>query len=108
MLDTPRLSSRPRGGSRSVLLADFTTPGTGDGLEEFVADPELEHAVAHEHVAGAAAVVLAHADLLPADRDQAVGGDPAGDPLLARSLRRRSRAARRCPSQPEAALRRAI
>ena len=72
MLDTPRISSRPRGGSRGVLVADLTTPGPGHGLEELVADPELEDAVAHEHVAGAAPVVLADTDLLPADADHAV------------------------------------
>ena len=108
MLDTPSLSSRPWGRPRGVLLADFTTPGAGHGLEQFVADPELEHAVADEHVAGAAAVVLADADLLPADADQAVGGDAPGDPLLAGSLRRRSRPSQRCPGQLEAALRCAI
>src|ERR1700692_3868107 len=107
MLDTPRLSSRPRGGSRGVLLADFTPPGAGDGLEEFVADPELEHAVADEHVAGAASVVLADADVLPPDTDQAVGCHPAGDPLVARPLRRRSRSPN-WPSQLEAALWRGI
>src|SRR5580693_7094935 len=108
MLDTPRLSSRPRGGSRGVLLADFTTSRAGDGLEEFVADPELEHAVTDEHVAGAAPVVLADTDLLPADGDQAVGGDAACHPLLARSFRRRSGSSDRRAGEPEAALRCAI
>src|SRR5580698_2977795 len=101
MLDTPGSSSRPRGGSRSVLLADFTTPRPGDRLEEFVADPELEHAIADEHVAGVAAVVLAHADVLPIDADQTVGGDTTGHPLLARSLRGRSRSAHWRSRQPE-------
>ena len=70
-----------------MLLADLTFAGPCDRLQEFVAHPELKQAIRHEHVAGAGAVVLAHADMLRIDADDAVASDSARNPLLAVALR---------------------
>jgi hypothetical protein len=47
-----------------VLLPDLTLGVPSDGLEQLVADPELEKGVANQHVAGAAGIALAVDSLL--------------------------------------------
>src|SRR5207245_10718222 len=58
-----------------------------DRIGHLVAAPELKHAVRHQHVAGAASIVLANADLRIPDAHDSVAGHPPADPLLAVSLR---------------------
>jgi hypothetical protein len=70
-----------------VLFADLTSFAcSGDCLQEFVADPELQYAVGDQDVAGAAGIMLADADLLVTDTDDAVAADLSADPLLAVAL----------------------
>jgi hypothetical protein len=66
-----------------VFLAHLPVAVSGDGFEQFAADPELEQVFAHVDVAAGAGVVLADADLLPGHADHAVAADLAGDPVLA-------------------------
>src|SRR5438128_10674804 len=70
-----------------MQFADVAGARSHDRLEQLVADPELKHAVRHQHVAGAAAIVLANADLRITDAHDSVAGHPPADPLLAVSLR---------------------
>src|SRR6476646_5159025 len=70
-----------------MLLADLPATCPGDRLQELIAHPELKEAVRHENVAGAAAEVLADADLLRVDADEAVASHQARDPLLTVALR---------------------
>src|SRR5438105_11699418 len=70
-----------------MQFADVAGARSHDRLEQLVADPELKHGVGHQHVAGAAAIVLANADLLITDAHDSVAGHPPADPLLAVSLR---------------------
>src|SRR5579864_292995 len=70
-----------------MQFADVASACSHDRLEQLVADPELKQAVGHQHVAGAAAKVLAHTDLLIADAHDSVAGHPPANPLLAVALR---------------------
>src|SRR5438445_13116292 len=65
-----------------MLLANRPAAPAGHCLEQLAPNPELQRALRHKHVAGAPSEVLADADLLPVDADQAVGGDLPADPLL--------------------------
>src|SRR5579859_5157557 len=74
-----------------MLLANLSSGcGPSDGPEEVVTDPELKQPFGDQDVAGVAAVVLAHADVLGVDTHDAVGRDSTGDPLLSIALRRSS------------------
>jgi hypothetical protein len=79
MLDA---SGQGAGGSFRPLLADLTSGGTDEGLDQVVAGPHLEQPVGDVHVDDLAAVVLADAERLPGHRDDAVAGDPASDPVV--------------------------
>ena len=70
-----------------MFLADVALAGPGDCLEQLVPNPELKQPVRHQDVALAAAVVLAHADVLPVDADDAVARDTSRNPLLTVALR---------------------
>ena len=66
-----------------MLLANLSSRrGASDGPEELVADPELKQPIGDQDIAGAATVVLAHADVLGVDAHDAVGCHSARDPLL--------------------------
>ena len=65
-----------------AFLSHLPGACSGDGLEEFVVDPELEGLVGDLDVASGAGAVLADADLLPGDADDSVAGDAAADPAL--------------------------
>src|SRR5713226_1156609 len=78
------------------------------GLEKLVAHPELKQAVGHQHVASAAAVVLAHADLLVTDAHETIAGHPPADPLLAVAFRMSLLMPDFCSARAEAALRREV
>src|SRR5438874_7742300 len=69
-----------------MFLADLPAAGPCDRLEEVVGNPKLKQAIGHQHVARAPAVVLADTDLLMADTDHSVAGDPPRNPLLAIAL----------------------
>ena len=72
-----------------MLLADLTASGRpSDRPEEFIADPELKQAPGHQDIAGAAALVLAHADVLRVDAHDAVPGHSPRHPLLSVALGR--------------------
>src|SRR4029077_1442447 len=55
-------------------------------LEELAANPELKQTIGHQHVAGAAGVVPAHAHLLVTDAHDTVAGHLSADPLLTVAL----------------------
>src|SRR3989442_1766634 len=72
-----------------MLLADLTSwRGPSHRPEQLIADPELKEPLGDQDVAGAAAVVLADANVLGVDAHDAVGCHPARDPLLTVALRR--------------------
>src|SRR3989442_731968 len=72
-----------------MLLADLTSwRGPSHRPEQLIADPELKQPLGDQDVAGAAAVVLADADVLGVDAHDAVGCHSARNPLLAVALRR--------------------
>src|SRR5260221_13808711 len=76
----------PHGCAVGVHFADVSLASSNHGFEEIAADPELKQAIGHEHIAGAAAEVFAHADLLVADADESIASHPSADPLLAVAL----------------------
>src|SRR2546430_16995260 len=69
-----------------MFLADLALAGPGDCLEQLVSDPELKQPVRDQDVALAAAVVLAHADVLPVDAVDAIARPSSGHPLLTVAL----------------------
>ena len=73
-----------------MQLADIPLAGPNHGLEQLVADPELEQPVGHEHIAGAATEVFADADLLVTDAHESIASHPSADPLLTVALGPRS------------------
>src|ERR1700674_148952 len=73
-----------------MQLADIPIAGPNHRFEQLAADPELKQAVGHEHVAGAATEVFAHADLLVADAHESIASHPSADPLLTVALGPRS------------------
>ena len=92
-----------------MQFADVALAGSYHRLEQLVADPELKQAVRHEDIAGAAAEVFAHADLLVTDAHDSVASHPPADPLLTVALGTRSQPMLRLAiAHLEAALRRGI
>src|SRR6266851_10094627 len=70
-----------------MFLADLTSwRGPSHRPEQLIADPELKQPLGDQDVAGAAAVVLADADVLGVDAYDAVGRHSARDPLLSGPL----------------------
>ena len=85
ILDTPFSNLAPGAGAGGALLADRSRVGAVRGLDELVADPELQHRVGDQDVAVRAGEVLPDADLLCADAGAPFRGDLPRDPLLPRS-----------------------
>src|SRR5205823_9770183 len=75
-----------------MQFADRAFACSSHRLEQLVSHPELKQAVRHEHIAGAATEVFAHADLLVADAHESIASHPSADPLLAIALGPRSQA----------------
>src|SRR5216684_2569707 len=73
-----------------MQLTDVAPAGSYHRLEELVAHPELKQAIGHEDIAGAAAEVFAHADLLVTDAHDSVASHPSANPLLPVALGARS------------------
>src|SRR5260370_16487050 len=72
-----------------MLLANITSwRSPSHRPEQLIADPELKQPLGDQDVAGAAAVILAHADVLRVDAHNAVGCNSARDPLLSVALGR--------------------
>src|SRR2546427_3136023 len=69
-----------------MQFADSAFARSSHRLEQLVAHPELKQAVRREHIAGAAAEVFAHADLLVTDAHESIASHPAADPLLTVAL----------------------
>jgi hypothetical protein len=65
-----------------VPFPDLLPVGSKDGLEEFLAVPDLHGRTVQADIHPAPGPVLAAADLLPGHGDHAVGGDPPGDPVV--------------------------
>src|SRR5712691_2153289 len=89
-----------------MLLADLSSRhGPSHCPEQLIADPELKQPRGDQDVAGAAAVVLAHADVLRVDAHDAVGCHSARDPLFSVALGRWCKLARVALATTKPALR---
>ena len=89
-----------------MLLADLTSwRGPSHRPEQLIADPELKQPCGDQDVAGAAAEVLADADVLRVDAHDAVGCHSARDPVLSIALGRWRKLARAVLTTPKPALR---
>src|SRR2546427_492512 len=95
-----------------MLLADLTASGRpSDRPEEFIADPELKQAPGHQDIAGAAAVVLAHAavetlDLARRGRRAGLGEDVVNAVLPADAVEQHfDRRLSKAPSEHHAVVR---
>ena len=72
-----------------ISACPFLGSGSGHGIHQLLADPELEQLVGDQHVATLPSSVFADADLLPVDADYAVGPDSAETkPAPSRSVAR--------------------
>jgi hypothetical protein len=83
ILDTLNHKLALRPAALGVFFSYLPAAGAGDGLHQLITDPELEQLVGDQHVATLPGAVFAHRDLLPADADDAVAPDLAGDPAVA-------------------------
>src|SRR5947199_8550574 len=89
-----------------MLLADLTSwRGPSHRPEQLIADPELKQPFGDQDVAGAAAEVLADADVLRVDAHDAIGCHSARDPLLSIALGRCCKLARAVLATAKPALR---